>query len=156
MRHLREGCVGFCMSIPQPRTRLESNFSSALVRNVPVHGVALDTWALVARAGHVRTVPIPAWVKNAIDEWTVAAGITHGVLFGGAKLCGDRTPTFDRTNCSVQPILTVSANAFNGLRSVRHADAGPMRPIMRPVPTITSIEGSGTGSKLVESPGFTA
>jgi hypothetical protein len=29
----------------------------------------------------VRTVPIPTWVKAAVDAWTVAAGITHGPVF---------------------------------------------------------------------------
>src|SRR5207344_489385 len=47
-----------------------------------------DHWViadLVGKAQHVRTVPIPTWVKNAIDEWTIAAGITHGVLFRAIK-----------------------------------------------------------------------
>jgi integrase len=36
---------------------------------------------LVGKAGRVRTVPIPAWVKNAIDSWTHAAKITGGRVF---------------------------------------------------------------------------
>ncbi len=43
-----------------------------------------DHWViadLVGKAGHVRTVPIPAWVKTAIDAWTTAAGITEGTVF---------------------------------------------------------------------------
>jgi integrase len=50
-----------------------------------------DHWViadLVGKAQHVRTVPIPIWVKNAIDEWTVAAGITHGVLFRAINKAG--------------------------------------------------------------------
>ena len=50
-----------------------------------------DRWViadLVGKAHHVRTVPIPTWVKNAIDEWTVAAGITHGVLFRAINKAG--------------------------------------------------------------------
>src|SRR4029453_401953 len=39
------------------------------------HWVIAD---LVGKAGHVRTVPIPTWVKAAVDAWRVAAGITHG------------------------------------------------------------------------------
>src|SRR5688572_23802024 len=49
------------------------------------HWVIVD---LVGKANHVRTVPIPTWVKNAIDEWTVAAGITHGVLFRAINKAG--------------------------------------------------------------------
>lgn len=36
---------------------------------------------LVGKGGHVRTVPIPTWVKSAIDVWMMAAGITNGVIF---------------------------------------------------------------------------
>src|ERR1700726_4410617 len=38
-------------------------------------------WAiidLVGKGGHVRTVPIPAWVKEAIDIWSSAANIKSG------------------------------------------------------------------------------
>src|SRR3981081_349339 len=33
---------------------------------------------LVGKAGHVRTVPIPNWVKEQLDEWLRAAGIARG------------------------------------------------------------------------------
>ena len=43
-----------------------------------------EHWAivdLVGKGGHVRTVPVPDWVKNTIDEWLVAAAIGRGRLF---------------------------------------------------------------------------
>ena len=43
-----------------------------------------DHWAvvdLIGKGGHVRTVPIPQWVKAAIDVWMLAAGITEGRIF---------------------------------------------------------------------------
>jgi site-specific recombinase XerD len=43
-----------------------------------------DHWALVdliGKAGHVRTVPMPDWVKRAIDDWLNAAAIRQGKLF---------------------------------------------------------------------------
>src|SRR5262245_53487345 len=43
-----------------------------------------DHWviaALVGKAGHVRMVPIPTWVKSAVDAWTASAPITHGPVF---------------------------------------------------------------------------
>jgi site-specific recombinase XerD len=43
-----------------------------------------DHWAivdLIGKAGHVRTVPMPDWVKRAIDDWLNAADIRHGKLF---------------------------------------------------------------------------
>jgi integrase len=36
---------------------------------------------LLGKSGHIGTVPIPAWVKTATDEWKNAAGITEGALF---------------------------------------------------------------------------
>jgi integrase/recombinase XerD len=36
---------------------------------------------LVGKHGRVRTAPMPAWVKTAIDAWTSAAGVTDGHLF---------------------------------------------------------------------------
>ena len=32
-------------------------------------------------SGHVRTVPMPAWVKLAIDAWVASAGIEVGLVF---------------------------------------------------------------------------
>ena len=36
---------------------------------------------LVGKGGHIRTVPVPAWVKSAIDRWIAAANIRSGRLF---------------------------------------------------------------------------
>jgi len=41
-------------------------------------------WAiidLVGKGGHIRTVPMPQWVKDALDGWTSAAGIVKGRVF---------------------------------------------------------------------------
>ena len=41
-------------------------------------------WAivdLVGKGNHVRTVPMPIWVKGAVDKWTVAAQVTDGRIF---------------------------------------------------------------------------
>jgi site-specific recombinase XerD len=48
-------------------------------------------WAivdLVGKAGHVRTVPIPDWVKNAVDAWKTAARIAEGPLFRSIRKNG--------------------------------------------------------------------
>jgi site-specific recombinase XerD len=40
-----------------------------------------EHWAfvdLIGKGGHVRTVPVPNWVKTAIDQWTLAARIKTG------------------------------------------------------------------------------
>jgi site-specific recombinase XerD len=36
---------------------------------------------LVGKHGRVRTVPVPAWTKVAIDAWTAAAGTVDGCVF---------------------------------------------------------------------------
>jgi integrase len=40
-------------------------------------------WVIVdlrGKHGHIRTVPVPGWVKLAVDEWAAAAGIAQGRL----------------------------------------------------------------------------
>jgi site-specific recombinase XerC len=37
---------------------------------------------LIGKGGHIRTVPIPQWVKAALDQWVVAARVTEGRIFG--------------------------------------------------------------------------
>lgn len=41
-------------------------------------------WAivdLVGKGGHIRTVPIPDWVRTQLDSWITAAGIVDGRIF---------------------------------------------------------------------------
>lgn len=50
-----------------------------------------EHWAIVdllGKAGHIRTVPIPGWVKVAVDEWKNAAGIKEGTLFRSINKTG--------------------------------------------------------------------
>ena len=42
------------------------------------HWVIAD---LVGKGGHVRTVPVPIWVKAAIDDWLHAAEVNAGPVF---------------------------------------------------------------------------
>jgi site-specific recombinase XerD len=42
------------------------------------HWVIAD---LIGKGRHIRTVPMPSWVKNAIDEWTAKAEIAEGNVF---------------------------------------------------------------------------
>lgn len=36
---------------------------------------------LIGKGNRVRSVPIPSWVKLAIDEWTNSAGLSRGLVF---------------------------------------------------------------------------
>jgi len=50
------------------------------------HWVIAD---LVGKGGHIRTVPIPQWVKStAVDAWTTAGGITAGRVFRAINKAG--------------------------------------------------------------------
>ncbi|HTT21593.1 MAG TPA: tyrosine-type recombinase/integrase [Candidatus Sulfotelmatobacter sp.] len=43
-----------------------------------------EHWAIVdlkGKAGHTRTIPMPAWVKDVVDQWLQAANITAGKVF---------------------------------------------------------------------------
>lgn len=43
-----------------------------------------ETWAIVdlfGKGGHVRSVPVPDWVKRALDSWLASAKVESGRLF---------------------------------------------------------------------------
>ena len=43
-----------------------------------------EHWAIVdldGKGGHIRTVPVPDWVKTTIDKWLAAAAISAGRVF---------------------------------------------------------------------------
>ena len=43
-----------------------------------------DHWIiadLLGKGKHIRTVPIPAWVKKAVDDWSAAASVCTGAIF---------------------------------------------------------------------------
>jgi integrase len=49
------------------------------------------TWViadLVGKGGHVRTVPIPIWVKSTVDAWLASAAITRGPVFRAINKAG--------------------------------------------------------------------
>ena len=49
---------------------------------------------LVGKHGRVRTIPVPTWVKVAVDAWTSAAGLTEGHVLRpvgrGDRVLGER------------------------------------------------------------------
>lgn len=43
-----------------------------------------EHWAivdLIGKAGHIRTIPLPGWVRQVLDDWFAGAGISSGKLF---------------------------------------------------------------------------
>lgn len=50
-----------------------------------------EHWAivdLVGKGGHVRTIPVPDWVRQELDSWLAAAGIETGKLFRRVSSAG--------------------------------------------------------------------
>ena len=50
-----------------------------------------EHWAIVdllGKGGHVRTIPLPAWVKQIVDDWLATAGISNGKLFRRVSKAG--------------------------------------------------------------------
>ena len=59
---------------------------------------------LVGKRKRVRTVPIPSWTKQAIDEWTQTAGLSSGRIFRAVNK-GDRVVGDSLTSQAVQDIV---------------------------------------------------
>lgn len=49
------------------------------------HWVIAD---LIGKGGHIRTVPVPAWVKATLDTWTETSGIKEGRVFRSINKAG--------------------------------------------------------------------
>jgi site-specific recombinase XerD len=82
-----------------------------------------EHWAivdLVGKGGHIRTVPVPAWVKATVDEWVGAVGLETGKLFScvcrAGKCWGEGV-----TECLVWQVVKQYA-AELGFRSVTPHD----------------------------------
>ena len=43
---------------------------------------------LVGKGGHIRTIPVPDWVKAGIDAWVASSGITAGILLRSINKAG--------------------------------------------------------------------
>lgn len=79
-------------------TRFSPCLSDAVLRRGELLALHVDViqlreehWVisdLLGKAGHIRTVPIPRWVKEAIDAWKGASGIAEGALFRSINKAG--------------------------------------------------------------------
>jgi len=69
-----------------------------------------EHWAivyLVGKGGHVRTVPVPDWVRTELDDWLAAAAIDRGKLFRRVNKAG-RTWRCSMASLSSFAIRTVA------------------------------------------------
>ena len=77
--------IGLLMGCGLRRARVAA-LNVNLIQRREDHWVIVD---LVGKAGHVRSVPMPSWVKDAIDAWTSASGIVSGRLLRCVRKNGD-------------------------------------------------------------------
>src|SRR5450755_1248907 len=81
-----------------------------------------DHWAiidLIGKGGHIRTIPVPLWVKRTIDDWLAASNIQHGRLFR----CVCRTGTIwgtEMTEKVVWHVVKQSAGQIGILKLAPH------------------------------------
>jgi integrase len=81
-----------------------------------------EHWAivdLVGKGGHVRTVPVPDWVRTELDDWLAAAGIDRGKLFRRVNKVG-RTWGDGMTVKAVWQIVKESANRIGVAKLAPH------------------------------------
>jgi site-specific recombinase XerD len=60
------------------RRRELADFDFGHLQQREEHWAIID---LVGKGGHIRTVPVPDWVKATVDLWAVSAGISTGKVF---------------------------------------------------------------------------
>src|SRR5262249_18240666 len=91
-----------------------------------------DRWVivdLVGKGGHVRTVPVPGWVKQFLDEWFTTAEVTTGKLFR----CVCRSGTVwgnGMTEKVVWHVVKMYAKKLEMPQLAPHDSSEVMRPIL--------------------------
>ena len=81
-----------------------------------------EHWAivdLVGKGGHVRTVPVPDWVRTELDDWLTAAAIDRGKLFRRVNKVG-RTWGDGMTVKAVWHIVKESARSIGVAKLAPH------------------------------------
>jgi integrase len=81
-----------------------------------------EHWAivdLVGKAGHVRTVPVPDWVRRELDEWLIAAAVDRGKLFRRVNKVG-RTWGDGMTEKTVWRIVKEAAQTIGVAKLAPH------------------------------------
>jgi integrase len=82
-----------------------------------------DHWVfadLIGKGGHIRTVPIPDWVGNALQAWTSEAAITTGPIFRAINKAG-RIPSHGFTPKVIWEVVKRAASTC-GLSNVAPHD----------------------------------
>jgi hypothetical protein len=81
---------------------------------------------LVGKGGHIRTVPIPAWAKAALDVWVIASGVATGRIFRAVARTGKVWGRGISQNV-VWYVVRTCAVAIRGRRLVKQQTASGTR-----------------------------
>ena len=68
-------------------------------------------WAivdLVGKGNHVRTVPMPNWVKEAVDRWLKSATVASGRVFRAVSRHGTSWGDGISENVAIRPVLAIA------------------------------------------------
>jgi integrase len=106
-----------------------------------------DHWViadLVGKAAHIRTVPMPDWVKAAIDTWVAPASVIDGRVFR----CVSRTGAIWGTGITEKVIWHVvkAAAAAAGIHKLsphdcrRYAECRTMPNVLKSGPPVAWME----------------
>jgi hypothetical protein len=78
----------FVTRIRHERPRLRLDPEARLTAGPPestdaglARGLGRPLFDLVGKGGHIRTVPVPDWVRTELEDWLAAAAIDRGKLF---------------------------------------------------------------------------
>ncbi len=104
------------------RHRLKGKRDRALLALLLACGLRRHHWAivdLVGKGGHVRTVPVPDWVRTELEDWLAATAIDQGRLFRRVNKVG-RTWGDGMTVKAVWHIVKESARSIGVARLAPH------------------------------------
>jgi hypothetical protein len=93
---VRENVQPANLSVAATRARLFDGSSKGRGSRVGVESLQqrAEHWVIadmIGKGDHVRTVPVPTWVKAAVDNWMTAAGVTVGPIFRPPRPCLKRS-----------------------------------------------------------------
>ena len=100
------------------------------------HWVLAD---LIGKGGHMRTIPVPGWVKATVDAWVSSADLKSGVLFRPVG----KTGKFRNTGFTAKVIWSIVAKRW---RTATSARSRPTISVARALASATKPEGSWSRS----------
>jgi integrase len=74
--------------LEQSKSAVLNSLTSASSKRSYDHAIRWVIADLTGKGGHIRTIPVPDWVKTAVDAWILSAGISSGPLLRSINKAG--------------------------------------------------------------------